>query len=91
MLRQGYHIVLRTIFRSTPGSREFAFRFADRACQSVGTNAVLIPTPGSASRLVVDILRPDVPLLEVLDSLDRHGPQFRSVTNELECAKEICG
>jgi hypothetical protein len=37
---------------------------------------------------VVDIVRPDVPLLIGLHNRDRHGLQFLSVTNELECAKE---
>jgi hypothetical protein len=71
-----------------PRKSRLTFSFGDRTFQSLGTIPVLVPTPGSTIRLVVDIVRPDVPLLICLDNLDIHGLQILSVTNQLECAKE---
>jgi hypothetical protein len=63
------------------------FVFADQGCKSLGTIKISIPTPQGGLYLDVDVVEPDIPLLIGLDTLDKHGLQFLSVSNKLQSVK----
>jgi hypothetical protein len=65
-------------------SSSSTFVFADQRCISLGILTVLLDTPGSALRLDVDVVLPDIPILLGLGILDKYGLQFLNKENALE-------